>query len=188
MAAESVAKDTRQAQQPATADTTAQAATTTPAATGTTPTTTPTEPQPTAAKEPEKTPATSEKTTATAAASTVRETPTGSVHPLFDQANLRGLGKLTDQQLTAAFEKAAPKLDQCYAQALEKKPKLKGRLIFQWTVKPNGKVTGAKKQGGTIKDADLARCTVDAISETKFPKPKKQGAVLIRLPVEYKKS
>jgi hypothetical protein len=110
-----------------------------------------------------------------------------SVRAVIDQVNQRG-SKLSDQQLTAALEKAAPKLEQCYAQALEKKPRLKGRLIVAWTVRPNGKVSGAKKQGGTIKDADLARCTIDAISATKFPKSKKQQAVLIRLPFEYRKS
>lgn len=113
--------------------------------------------------------------------------PTGPVvRPLVELANQRG-GKLTDPQLMAALEKAAPKLEQCYVQALEKKPRLKGRLIVAWTVRPNGKVAGAKKQGGTIKDADLVRCTVDVISGTRFPKPKKQ-AVQIRLPLDYRKS
>lgn len=104
----------------------------------------------------------------------------------LDQANLRG-GKLTEAQLTSAFERAAPKLDKCYADALEKRPRLKGKLIVSWTVRPNGKVVGAKKQGGTLKDAELIRCTLDAISSTKFPKPRRQAAQ-IRLPIEYRRS
>jgi hypothetical protein len=129
----------------------------------------------------------SEKPAAQPQADSEKPATTGPVvRPLLEQANQRG-GKLTDPQLMAALEKAAPKLDQCYAQALEKKPRLKGRLILAWTVRPNGKVAGAKKQGGTIKDADLTRCTVDVISGIRFPKPKKQ-AVLIRLPLEYRKS
>jgi hypothetical protein len=125
------------------------------------------EPAPTAAKEP---PA----------------APTPGVHAILEQVNLRG-GTFKEAQLTAAFEKLGPKLDQCYANALEKKPRLKGRLVFQWNVKLNGKVAAAKKQGGTIKDVELARCSIEAISGTKFPKPKKQAAQ-IRLPFEYKKS
>jgi hypothetical protein len=111
---------------------------------------------------------------------------TPTVRPLLDLANVRG-GKLTTPQLTAALDKAAPKLDRCYEQALEKKPRLKGRLNVAWTVRPNGKVAAAKKQGGTIKDPELTRCTLDAIMGTRFPKPRKQ-ATQIRVPFEYKKS
>jgi hypothetical protein len=141
----------------------------------------------TPAPEPTPTPAASAEPATPPPAKKETPAPAPTVRALIDQVNQRG-SKLTDQQLTAAFEKAAPKLDQCYAQALEKKPRLKGRLIMAWTVRPNGKVTGAKKQGGSIKDVDLARCTIDAISGTKFPKPKKQQAVLIRVPLEYRKS
>jgi hypothetical protein len=142
-----------------------------------------------AAPEPTPAPTTVTETPAPATPPAKKEAPAPalSVRAMIDQVNQRG-SKLTEQQLTAALEKAAPKLEQCYAQALEKKPRLKGRLIVAWTVRPNGKVSGAKKQGGTIKDAELARCTIDAISTTKFPKPKKQQAVLIRLPLEYRKS
>lgn len=117
---------------------------------------------------------------------TAKDTSTRTVTALLDQVNQRG-GKLTEKQLTAALEKLAPKLDQCYATALEKKPRLKGRLIVEFKIKQNGKIGAAKKQGGTIKDADLTRCTIDAIWTTKFPKPKNQAAQ-IRLPLEYKKS
>jgi hypothetical protein len=146
--------------------------------------------EPTAAKSPSEEAATATPTKAPApqppAESEKPATKGPVVRPLIELVNQRG-GKLTDPQLMAALEKAAPKLEQCYADALEKKPRLKGRLILAWTVRPNGKVTGAKKQGGTIKDVDLARCTVDVISGIRFPKPKKQ-AVLIRLPLEYRKS
>jgi hypothetical protein len=114
-----------------------------------------------------------------------KDGPVPKVNALLDQVNQRG-GKLTDAQLTAAVEKLSPKLDQCYATALEKKPRLKGRLIVGFTIKQNGKAAAAKKQGGTIKDADLTRCTLDAILGTKFPRPKKQAAQ-VRLPFEYKK-
>lgn len=140
-----------------------------------------------AAPEPPAKPETKDAAEAPAPVATKGAAGTPRVRPLIDQVNQHG-NKLTEQQLTAALEKAAPKLDQCYADALEKKPRLKGRLVMAWTVRPNGKVAAAKKQGGTIKDADLARCTMDVISGTKFPKPKKQQPVMIRLPFEYRKS
>jgi len=108
------------------------------------------------------------------------------VTALLPLAVVRG-GKLTEAQLTTAMSKLTPKLEACYAQTLEKKPRTKGRLIFNLTVKLNGKVTGTKKQGGTIKDADLIRCSSDAIDEARFPKPRKQAAKL-KLAFEYRHS
>jgi hypothetical protein len=107
------------------------------------------------------------------------------VTALLPLAVVRG-GKLTEAQLTAAMSKLTPKLEACYAQTLEKKPRTKGRLIFNLTVKLNGKVTGTKKQGGTIKDADLIRCSTGAIDEARFPKPRKQAAKL-KLAFEYRR-
>ncbi len=109
-----------------------------------------------------------------------------SILPLLDDVVLRG-GKLTPAQLTAAMSKLQPKLDKCYAETLEKKPRLKGRLTLAWTVRPNGKAVSAKKQGGTVKDADLIKCATKAITGTRFPKPKKQ-ATQIRMPFELRKS
>ncbi|HKU44093.1 MAG TPA: AgmX/PglI C-terminal domain-containing protein, partial [Polyangiales bacterium] len=103
-----------------------------------------------------------------------------------EQFELRG-GKWSDAQLTAAIDKLSPKLDACYVTALEKRPRLRGKLNVAWAVKLNGKAAAVKKQGGTLKDADLVRCTLDAIGSTRFPKPKK-AALSIKLPLEFRKT
>jgi tetratricopeptide (TPR) repeat protein len=105
------------------------------------------------------------------------------VHALLELATLRG-GKLNDAQLSAAIDKATPKIERCYAQALKDKPRTKGRLTFGWTVRTNGKAASVKQLGGSIKDGELGRCTVQAITATRFPKPHKQSAQ-IKLPLEY---
>jgi tetratricopeptide (TPR) repeat protein len=109
---------------------------------------------------------------------------TPEVHALLELATLRG-GKLNDAQLSAAIDKATPKIERCYAQALKDKPRTKGRLTFGWTVRTNGKAASVKQLGGSIKDGELGRCTVQAITATRFPKPHKQSAQ-IKLPLEYR--
>jgi len=108
------------------------------------------------------------------------------VHALFDQVSVRG-GKLNDQQLSAAIDKATPKLERCYAEALKDKPKTKGKLTFGWTVRTNGKATSVKELSGSIKDHELSRCTAQVIEGTHFPKPHKQAAQ-IKLPLEYRRA
>jgi hypothetical protein len=109
-----------------------------------------------------------------------------SVAALFDLAKLSG-GKLNPAQLSAALDKTTPKLERCYAQLLKKKPRAKGRLTFQWTVRLNGKIASLKKLSDTINDATLTQCTEQAILDTRFPKPRKQ-AVQVKLPFEYRRS
>jgi tetratricopeptide (TPR) repeat protein len=109
-----------------------------------------------------------------------------SVAALFDLAKLSG-GKLNPAQLSAALDKTTPKLERCYGQLLKKKPRAKGRLTFQWTVRLNGKIASLKKLNDTINDATLTQCTQQAIVDTRFPKPRKQ-AVQVKLPFEYRRS
>ena len=109
-----------------------------------------------------------------------------SVELLLDHVVLQG-GKLTPQQLASAIDKAQSKLEACYGQTLARKPHLKGKLQFSFTIKPNGKASIAKLAGGTIKDAALIQCSADVISNAKFPKPRKQ-AVKVKLALQYKPS
>lgn len=100
-------------------------------------------------------------------------------------ASVRG-GKLTDSQLETALARADAKLERCYEQALKKKPRTEGRLTLSWTVRPNGRVAGVRKVGGTIDDTTLYRCTAAAITATRFPRPAKRAAT-VKLPIEYKR-
>jgi hypothetical protein len=123
--------------------------------------------------------------TAAAPADDKPAAPKNSVAALFDLVKLSG-GKLNPAQLSAALEKTTPKLEHCYAQLLKKKPRAKGRLTFQWTVRLNGKIASLKKLSDTINDVPLTQCTQQAILDTRFPKPRKQ-AVQVKLPFEYRR-
>jgi tetratricopeptide (TPR) repeat protein len=127
-------------------------------------------------------PASDEEPPAEAGSKSAAATP--EVRALLELATLRG-GKLNDAQLAAAIDKATPKIERCYAQALKDKPRTKGRLTFGWTVRTNGKAASVKQLGGSIKDGELGRCTAQAITATRFPKPRKQSAQ-IKLPLEYR--
>jgi hypothetical protein len=107
------------------------------------------------------------------------------VQALLEVAKLSG-GKLNAVQLSAALDKANPKLERCYAQLLKKKPRAKGRLTFSWTVRLDGRVSALKKVGDTLNDGALGQCTQQAIADTRFPKPRKQAAQ-IKLAFDYRR-
>jgi hypothetical protein len=104
----------------------------------------------------------------------------------FEAAQLRG-GKLSETQLTEALGKAESKFLACYAQAIEKKPRLKGRVIYGFTVRSNGRATNIKRVGGTLRDDSLLQCSVKVLETMRFPKPRKQSAQ-VKLPIQYKRT
>jgi hypothetical protein len=104
------------------------------------------------------------------------------IEPLWKLASVRG-GKLADDDLAEAFEKAAPKLDRCYAQSLKKKPRTQGRITLGFMVRTNGRAMRVKPVSATIKDKVLSRCAAGAVAATRFPKPRKNATV--RLPIEF---
>jgi|GEM_PF-5011029 len=103
----------------------------------------------------------------------------------LESAQLRG-GKLSETQLTAALGKAQPKLLACYEQAIEKKPRIKGRVIYGFTVRTNGRATNIKRVGGTLKDDTLQQCSAKVLETVRFPKPRKSSQ--IKLPIQYKRT
>jgi len=103
----------------------------------------------------------------------------------LESAQLRG-GKLSETQLTAALGKAQPKLLACYEQAIEKKPRIKGRVIYGFTVRTNGRATNIKRVGGSLKDDTLQQCSAKVLETVRFPKPRQASQV--KLPIQYKRT
>jgi hypothetical protein len=112
--------------------------------------------------------------------------PAHKVAALMDQLTQRG-GNLNPQLLAAAFEKLQPQLAQCYGDALQKKPKLKGKLVLGFTVQKNGHATAFKHMGGNIKEPGLIQCSVKAMEAARFPKPRKFSAS-VKLPFQFQPS
>ena len=69
----------------------------------------------------------------------------------------------------------------------EKKPRMKGSVIYGFTVKTNGKVTNIKRVGGTLRDDSLTQCSVKVLEAMRFPKPRKQS-VQVKVPIQYKRT
>ena len=103
----------------------------------------------------------------------------------LETAKLKG-GKLIETQLAQVLSKAEPKLLACYVQAVEHKPKLKGRVLYSFTIRPNGRATNVKKAGGTLKDDAVVQCSSKVLEGVRFPKPRK--ATQVQLPIQYKRT
>ena len=87
------------------------------------------------------------------------------------------MGDLSGTQIMVALEDALPKIETCYADALQDKPKLAGKLTLGFSIQKTGKVAGAKVSKSTVKNKSLESCAVDALDGQRFPKVKKIATV-----------
>lgn len=108
----------------------------------------------------------------------------GSVLLVTRAAKYRG-GRINKKKSLQALRKSLPKMELCYEKAIRRKKKLKGWMVFTWTVKRNGRVAAAKKIRGSIKDRPLSQCMSSVIRKVRFPKPRRRAA-RIRFPVKFR--
>jgi hypothetical protein len=92
------------------------------------------------------------------------------------EIKVRG-GKITGTQIVVALEDALPKIESCYNDALEDKPKLAGKLTLGFNIQKTGKLAGAKVAKSTLKNKPFESCAVEALEGQKFPKVKKVANV-----------
>jgi hypothetical protein len=125
-------------------------------------------------------------TAPTPAAAPKPATPAASVRAQLEELSIKG-GSVSPKSFSAALDQTHTRLEQCYQQTLEHKPRLKGSLVVGFTVKENGRAAHAKNIGGTLKDQTLIRCSLEAVEATRFPKPHKQAAK-VTIPFQYRPS
>ena len=85
-------------------------------------------------------------------------------------------GKINQDKVRKAAEKAFPTMERCYAKVRRRIPRLKGRVVLAWTIKTNGRVARARRVGGTIRNRDFAGCLAGALKKTRFPRPRRRPA------------
>ena len=71
----------------------------------------------------------------------------------------------------------------CYEKQLMVEPKLKGKLLAEYTIGADGKVTAATSTGV---DGVVAACVTKVLEQIEYPKPKGGGAVTVKLPLTFK--
>jgi hypothetical protein len=105
-----------------------------------------------------------------------RKKPSGNVKIAPKEIKVRG-GKITGTQIMVALEDALPKIESCYNEALEDKPRLSGKVTLGFNIQKTGKLAGAKVSKSTIKNKPFESCAIEALEGQRFPKVKKVATV-----------
>jgi tetratricopeptide (TPR) repeat protein len=100
----------------------------------------------------------------------------GTIKVAAKEIKVKG-GKISGTQIMVALEDVLPKIESCYADALEGKPKLAGKLTLGFSIQKTGKLAGARIAKSTVKNKPLETCAVEALEGQRFPKVKKAATV-----------
>jgi len=70
----------------------------------------------------------------------------------------------------------------CYEQQLQRQPRLRGRVVVQFTISRDGMVLASVLQSSTLASPPVEMCIVTAIKRWEFPKPLGGGLVIVSYP------
>jgi TonB family protein len=106
---------------------------------------------------------------------------------LIREKNNMELGKITvtgglsEKSIQELMKKHIRSFNLCYRQALKKQPDLKGKVVFKIVIDPTGRVIKVNMSGGTKKESEFKRCTLQELKKLRFPaaKGEKRGVVTI---------
>lgn len=100
-----------------------------------------------------------------------------------DVGQVVAVGSLDQSLIRREIKKRLADVNKCYEQAVAGKPALAGAIVAQFTIKPDGKVSGAKASG--LDDA-LGQCVARVIEQITFPRPKNGGNVSVSYPFQFR--
>jgi hypothetical protein len=78
-----------------------------------------------------------------------------------------------------AFSKAKPRLIACYLPGKKRDPKLRGKVIVNFTINPSGTAKPVANEGSTLEDDDVIACVIRTVKTIRFTKPIEGNATVV---------
>ncbi|RMG20127.1 MAG: hypothetical protein D6729_03505, partial [Deltaproteobacteria bacterium] len=94
-------------------------------------------------------------------------------------------GQLSRAEVIETINKHLGAIQGCYERALLKNPSLSGKITFEWTVRPSGRVSNPREKSSTLSSPQVSQCIIRVIRKMRFPKPR-GGEVIIAYPFMFR--
>lgn len=95
------------------------------------------------------------------------------------------MGSLDPAIIDAVIKRHLAQIKYCYDRELPAKPKLHGKLVVQFVIESDGRVSTAKMHSSSMKDASVESCVADRFKKIRFPQPKGGGIVSVKYPLVF---
>ena len=74
----------------------------------------------------------------------------------------------------------------CYQDALQRDPKIRGKVTLSFTILPNGRLQNPSAQNPSFNDPQLLDCIMGKMKRWLFPAPKDGGVAKVSYPLILK--
>jgi hypothetical protein len=94
---------------------------------------------------------------------------------------------LSKEEIIEVIDKNSETTDECIAEVERKDPKAKGKIVINFEVEPDGKITSAEivSEKSSFKNDTAAQCLVGKIKNWRFPVLHNDDALEIKFPFEF---
>jgi outer membrane biosynthesis protein TonB len=96
-------------------------------------------------------------------------------------------GSMDSKSVSKVVRRHSRAIKRCYEKALKANPKLKGKIVVDWTINMRGRVEHASVASDTIRDPGMKKCILSTIRRMRFPKPE-DGPVPLSYPFIFSPS
>ena len=108
------------------------------------------------------------------------------VTPVAIASSAKVSGRLDRETVQSIIRRNLSGIKWCYQDALQRNPKLKGKVNLSFTILPSGKVQNPNALNPSITDAELLGCIKRKMGRWRFPSPKDGGVVKVSYPLILK--
>jgi TonB family protein len=91
-------------------------------------------------------------------------------------------GSLSREVIRRIIHRHVNEVRYCYAQELNARPDLQGRVAVKFIIAPTGAVQAAALASSTLGNSKVEQCVVDAVGRWLFPAPEGGGIVVVTYP------
>jgi TonB family protein len=108
----------------------------------------------------------------------------GKVTTLTRQVQQKGEGQLSKEEIQKVINQHIGEIQYCYEKQLRTQPGLAGRVVLEWGVNPQGKVSVVKVAQSSLQSAEATNCMMGKLKTWKFPPPR-GGSVTVVFPFVF---
>ncbi|MEI7974152.1 MAG: AgmX/PglI C-terminal domain-containing protein, partial [Bdellovibrio sp.] len=93
-----------------------------------------------------------------------------------------GLDRESVRRTLAQYRK---EIKTCYDRALVKKPRISGRVLYQWTITGSGFTSSARQLSSGLETLSLETCVLSIIEGIRWPESKNGSSTIVKYPFEF---
>ncbi len=96
------------------------------------------------------------------------------------------MGSLDPSIIDAVIKRHIQQIQYCYERELPANPKLAGKIVVNFTIEADGRVSTSRIKSSTIEEKRVDGCVTDRFTKIRFPQPKGGGIVVVNYPLLFK--